>query len=141
MIKRKILLIDDDPDDRVFFTDALHEINNEIKCNVAENGEEALKLLSSPPLPDLIFLDLNMPVMNGLSCLFALKKDEKLKSIPVIIYTTTSDPETVNETKSRGAVAFLKKPNDYLQFIKKLKTILEMNSYGDLKTAYTEYIL
>lgn len=113
MIKEPvIMMIDDDDDDRKMFFDAAKEVSETIQCITAEDGEQALKLLSSPlsELPDYIFLDLNMPRLNGKQCLAAMKKIERLENIPVIIFTTTRREEDVEETKRLGAVHFLTKP-------------------------------
>jgi len=121
----KVLLVDDDADDQLFFCDALLEINSNIRCELANNGQEALSLLASPPYPKLIFLDLNMPVMNGFDCLAELRKKENLSQIPVIIFTTTSDHHAIRRTYDLGANAFFKKPNEYSTFLTKLRNILE----------------
>src|SRR6185369_504496 len=90
----KVLLVDDDDDDQVMFLDALGEISNDVECITMNNGVEAIKSLKIlRPLPSIIFLDLNMPLMNGFECLKHLKKDEQYKKIPVVIFTTSNSPE------------------------------------------------
>src|SRR6186713_1099195 len=108
-------LADDDEDDRMLFSEALMEINPSIKCIMAKNGEEALFLLSNGlfELPDYIFLDLNMPVMNGLKCLAEIKKSAQLKNIPVVVYSTSSKKEYEEESKKLGAMNFFIKPPDF----------------------------
>jgi CheY-like chemotaxis protein len=88
MTTHKILMIvDDDKDDRFFFCSAIRKNNPSYECIEAENGADALKQLrTTKQLPDFIFLDLNMPKMDGRECLKELKKDETLKKIPVIIW-------------------------------------------------------
>ena len=107
-----ILMVDDDEDDRRLFFEAAHEVSNSIRCLSAEDGEKALQLLhpGESPLPDYIFLDLNMPRINGKQCLEEIKKTQNLLHIPVIIFTTTRREEDVEETKRLGAVEFLTKP-------------------------------
>lgn len=123
-MKQKILLVDDDSDDQLFFVDALSEIDPNVYCEVKENGAEALTRLEKEPLPDIIFLDLNMPVMNGFDCLAALRQREDLGHIPVIIYSTTSDHSTVKKTHDLGANAFFRKPNDFHSMRAKLEDLL-----------------
>ncbi len=107
-----ILMVDDDEDDRRLFFEAAREVSDSIRCLSAEDGEKALHLLQSgqSPLPDYIFLDLNMPRLNGKQCLEEIKKTQALLHIPVIIFTTTRRDEDVEETKRLGAVEFLTKP-------------------------------
>lgn len=131
MNTKKILLVDDDSDDQVFFMEALAEVDDSVECLIANNGKEALDLLGELESPDLVLLDLNMPVMNGIDCLVEMRKDENLKSIPVVIFTTASDPETIRRTYDLGANAFFKKPNDFQTMRNKLETLLKDK---DLKT-------
>ena len=108
------LIVDDDADDRMLFIEAVKEIDKTIECKIARNGEQALKLLSNIeyPLPDFIFLDIRMPRLNGKKCLFEIKKDERLKNIPVIIYTTLKGVEESNELRDMGAFHFISKPRN-----------------------------
>lgn len=113
------MVVDDDSDDCEIFCDAVSELDLPTECLVANNGEDALKKLRSgmERLPDFLFLDLNMPRMDGRTCLAELKKDVKLKKIPVIIYSTSSYQKDIDETYELGAIYFLTKPSDF----KKLK--------------------
>lgn len=108
-------LADDDEDDRMLFQEALIEVNPAIRCITVKNGKEALEVLQNQivVLPDYIFLDLNMPMMNGLKCLEALKKIDILKNIPVVIYSTSSDIDSVQESKKLGAIDFFVKPSNF----------------------------
>jgi len=109
-----ILIVDDDADDRKLFIDAIKEVDANIKCSTAVDGKQALELLKSnyASLPDFIFLDLRMPRFSGKKCLLQIKSDEQLKSIPVIIYTTSKDLEESKELRELGAVHFISKPSD-----------------------------
>jgi len=127
-IHKKILLVDDDADDQLFFVDAVKEIEPEIDCDLANNGVEALEQLEKkPPPPSLIFLDLNMPLMNGFECLAELKKAEEFKEIPVIIFTTSNQAKDKERTISMGAKMYLTKPPDFNSLKEKLQDILETN--------------
>src|SRR5688572_19543239 len=108
------LIVDDDPDDRMLFIEAVGEVDKTIECKIARNGEQALKLLRNNeyPLPDFIFLDIRMPRLNGKKCLFEIKKDERLKNIPVIIYTTSKAVEESQELRAMGAFHFISKPRN-----------------------------
>ena len=126
MAIRKIIIVDDDADDRAFFCDAVSEVDSDIKCIGLNDGEEAIRFLEENPdeIPDYIFLDLNMPRMNGKQCLKRIKSNKNLSSIPIIIYTTTKSKEDVIETKSLGANYFLTKPNKYSELKLAIRDIL-----------------
>jgi CheY-like chemotaxis protein len=105
-----LMIVDDDIDDRFFFRNAIRKYNPSYKCIEAENGDDALKKLrKAEALPDFIFLDLNMPKMDGRECLIELKKDERLKEIPVIIYSSSENIVDKEMTAALGADYFLTK--------------------------------
>lgn len=107
------MIVDDDEDDRFFFRSAIRKNNPSFECIEAKNGDDALKQLGKTKnLPDFIFLDLNMPKMDGRQCLIELKKDKTLKEIPVIIYSTSEYNVDINLTKELGADYFLTKLSD-----------------------------
>jgi CheY-like chemotaxis protein len=112
MTQKIFMIVDDDPDDREFFTDAVNMVFADSSCLMAVNGEDALRKLQHEisPLPDYIFLDLNMPRMDGRSCLSAMKRNSHLKNIPVIMFSTTSDPDEIEEAFKLGATHFVVKP-------------------------------
>jgi CheY-like chemotaxis protein len=98
-----ILCIDDDPDDTDFFCDAIKVVNPQAKCVTANDGLSALKVLRSEILPDVIFLDINMPRMSGREVLMQIKKSYKLSQIPIVIYSTTILPRDVDNFRKLGA--------------------------------------
>lgn len=110
-----LMLIDDDEDDREFFLQVMFDILPDMVCETASNGKIALdKLKASPKRPDLIFLDLNMPLMNGRQFLAEIRNHHQLNDIPVVILSTSGDAQTIHETKNLGARHFITKP-DLLQ--------------------------
>lgn len=125
---KNIFLTEDDSDDREFFTEALNEIDPEINCHFAQNGKETLtKLRETNLLPDVLFLDLNMPLMNGLECLSKIKNDKRLSQLPVVIFTTSQNPDDVQATHQLGANVFLNKPANIRDLVLKLKRILTLD--------------
>ncbi len=128
MKHRNILLVDDDEDDQVLFVDALNQIDNTFNCLIANNGLEALASLHTKrPTPDIIFLDLNMPKMNGYECLAEIRKQAQFKHIPVAIYTTSKVEEERDFPMLREAQYFFRKPNDFIEFTNELSKILQAN--------------
>lgn len=105
-------LIDDDVDEHELFEIALEEVDANIQLITATNGRKALKMLEEGDIdPDYIFLDLNMPIMDGREFLSKIKTDQSLYHIPVIIFSTSSDPKHIHETKELGAIHFITKPS------------------------------
>jgi CheY-like chemotaxis protein len=122
---RNILLVDDDNDDHEIFAAALNEMKSAIKFQGINNAIAALDMLiKNEIVPDAIFLDLNMPVMNGLNFLELVKKKEKLKNIPVIVYSTSSNSLARNSAKLLGAYDFITKPDKFEDLVLILKRIL-----------------
>ena len=109
-----IFLADDDPDDRALFIDAVHEVDGDIKCLTASDGQQAMNFLtdSRNTVPDYIFLDLRMPRKGGRKCLEEIREDSRLKHIPVIIYTTSDDVEDSKDLTHHGATHFISKPTN-----------------------------
>ena len=125
MLKQNILLIDDDEDDHEIFVTATREISQDIQCSSLFDASEALSKLKNKQInPDLIFLDLNMPVMTGQQFLSAIKSDDELKGIPVIIFSTSSERRTIEQVKKLGAYDFITKPGLYDELVTILKPIL-----------------
>lgn len=111
--KLSLFIVDDDPDDRRLFIDAVREINPEIECISASDGLQALELLrAATTLPDMIFLDLRMPRFSGKKCLAEMKLDLRFKNIPVVIFTTSREVQESKELKEMGAVYFISKPSE-----------------------------
>lgn len=107
-------LIDDDIDDQEIFLSVLEDIAPSIRCYTATNGQEAISKLSSEEIkPDLIFLDLNMPLMNGKQFLKACNLLDGCRHIPVIVLTTSSDKNSIEETMQLGARDYITKPDKF----------------------------
>ncbi|GAA0878831.1 response regulator [Algoriphagus jejuensis] len=113
--KFNILLADDDPDDRMFFQDALDELSIQATLSEVTNGSDLMKFLENNlnKLPDVLFLDLNMPSKSGMECLSEIKKHEKLSQIPVLIYSTSANPEVVEILYNMGALYYIRKEGDF----------------------------
>jgi CheY-like chemotaxis protein len=111
---QRVMMIDDDEDDRDLFLTIVRKQHPDLSLSTAINGEDAMrKLRNANSPPDLIFLDLNMPLMNGRQFIEAIKQDAKLQQIPIVILSTSSDSATISEMKLLGAVDFITKPDKY----------------------------
>lgn len=122
----KIVLIDDDRDDGQIFKEVLAEIDSGIEFIHYEDPRQGLDNLLNTPngLPRMIFLDINMPIINGWQCLKEFKNDEHLKNTPVIIYTTSSQQREKDIARDLGASAFITKPDDYFELKKLLHSMV-----------------
>lgn len=121
---RNVLLVDDDVDDQEIFLMALETVATAVTCSIAGSGHEALKKLTEQQVqPDVIFMDLNMPLMSGEQVLIELKQHHHLQQIPVIIFSTSANPVTIQQTKNLGAHDFITKPNTFNELTSLLETI------------------
>ncbi len=122
-----ILLADDDKDDCLLFSEALGELypHDEIQLSILHNGEELMQLLNQPELklPDVLFLDLNMPLKNGFACLKEIRSKEHLQQLPVLIFTTAHDPDSIGLVYRDAAHYFIRKPNDFTA----LKNVVQLS--------------
>lgn len=126
---KTIVLADDDADDCILFEDALREVCSDSHLTTASDGVKLMAFLDEtvPPPPDVIFLDLNMPRKNGFECLDEIKKTPKLKDIPVIIFSTTVQPEAINKTYQKGAHHYVCKPGDFGLLKQAIRMVLSID--------------
>jgi CheY-like chemotaxis protein len=137
MIERKTLfIIDDDEDDQLFLHEAMNDLNIPIDCYYANNGEAALRQLKEEgiPVPDFIFLDLNMPKLNGKECLVEIKKLPKYLKVPIIIYSTSSHQKDKQEIMQLGADYFLTKPTRISELCTHLLDIFSTDWKNSVRT-------
>lgn len=128
MNKKVLFIVDDDEDDISLFVEAINEIEKSATCFKAMDGEDALERLDNLDLlPDIIFLDLNMPKMNGREVLQNLKETERYKNIPVVIYSTSSDDWDKKDAYQLGASDFLTKPESFTQLCITLSRTIREN--------------
>jgi CheY-like chemotaxis protein len=121
------LLADDDSDDRFFFDLALKEQSILVRLSTAEDGEQLMNFLlkSKEKLPDIIFLDLNMPRKNGSECLSEIMLDKKLRHIPVIVYSTSLHEDIADTLYKTGAYYYIRK-TDFTELQKILAQVLSL---------------
>lgn len=118
-----ILLADDDKSDRLLFTEAFAELKIKTRVSSVKNGIELMEQLNKDNvrIPDLLFIDLNMPRKNGLECLKEIRNSKKFKEVFVVIYSTSDHKRDMEETFLNGANVYITKPNNF----DKLKQVLE----------------
>jgi len=125
----RILLVDDDKDDCNFFQEALKETGLNATVRVINESTSILDKLSdgSGSLPNLIFLDLNMPKKAGLECLIEIRRIPLLKDIAIVIYSTTSSDRHIEDSFINGANVYLQKPGDFTSLKKVLAEVITIN--------------
>jgi len=123
---RKCLIIDDDEDDQEIFKMCLRTVNKDINCVGVFNGQEAIDMLkaSDEYVPQHIFLDVNMPKMNGIECLRILRHIPELKNTKIFMYSTTSEKSVLEESMKLGAEKYIVKPAKTSELKKILSEIL-----------------
>ena len=121
-----ILLADDEEDDRLLFVDALKELKIKTIIQTVNDGVELMEYLNNPDnkLPQLIFLDLNMPRKNGLECLKEIKANDKLKDIAIAIFSTSMSENDIEQTLMNGANVYINKPNSFGELKQALKKVV-----------------
>ena len=142
-MKPSIFLADDDDDDCVLFQDALNEVAHDHELVIAYDGQELLEVLEArvPPEPRIIFIDLNMPRKNGIECLQEIKRVDKLKGIPIIILSTSSQAESVEAAYTYGADRYVTKPGTYAMLKKTIVTVLAIDWNDARPTSFDEFLL
>ena len=130
----KVVLADDDRDDQEIFEDALNEASIPAELKTVDNGQELIDHLKDPsePNPDIIFLDINMPVKSGKEVLAEIKADETLKDIPTVVISTSDHPKDIDDSFKAGANLFVRKPFSFSSLIIILKKIFMLKWAGEL---------
>ena len=133
-VAKFFLIIDDDRYHLELFYEALLEVSPDCKCATAPNGRQAIMAPRNGEieLPTLIFLDINMPLMNGWQCLSILKTTEAYKNIPVIMYSTSSYRNDFAKAHLEGALCFFTKPSNFKELKNSLATVAHHMINGSL---------
>ena len=124
-----IILADDDEDDRLFFTDAFDELKITTRVKTFNDGVYLMDYLNTEAatLPNVLFLDLNMPRKSGMECLKEIKQNTKFKDIAIAIYSTSASEEDIEKTFVLGANIYIKKPSDFKTLKKVLSEVVTLN--------------
>ena len=132
----RVLLSDDDADDRLIFKEILYEMDKDITVDMMNDGKQLMDFLSNKNnlFPHIIFLDLNMPNMNGIECLKEIRSHEEYNNISIAIYSTSTSKKDIDDTFSHGANIYITKPAAYSELKKVLKKSLsavQLDRYSD----------
>ncbi|RAV99030.1 response regulator [Pseudochryseolinea flava] len=119
-----VLYVDDDADDLQLFNEAVKEVDPAIIFIAASSAEEALNFLHGELLPDQIFMDINMPVMNGIECLTRIRSTERIKHVPVVMLSTSQNVSDIEQSNALQA-DFISKPNSFRNLVAELTTRLK----------------
>jgi CheY-like chemotaxis protein len=138
-----ILLADDDTDDCLFFKEAVGELQEPVNFTAVHDGEQLMQLLMNEAniLPDILFLDLNMPRKNGLECLTEIKQNKKLKELPVVIFSTSSSHDNMSILFKTGADVYIRKPGNLAQLVQVINHALPMATEKMFSNGRLKYIL
>jgi CheY-like chemotaxis protein len=121
-----ILLVEDDEDDQRFFNLCLTRLKREVMCIVANDGIEAIeKLASMETLPNVIFLDINMPRMDGFECLRRIRESDNLKQLPIVMFSTAHKDFAEKKSLELGANRFIQKPTSLGEFCNVIREMLD----------------
>jgi len=139
---RHVLLADDDDDDKLLFVDVLKELGIAAKLSSANNGEVLMRTLAEGTPPDLLFLDLNMPLKNGFECLEEIRTTKRLDNMPIIIFSTSAQPSAIDQVFAGGAQLYVRKPNDFTQLKRVIEHIFSIRwGQKEFQRAREEFVL
>ena len=138
-----ILLADDDTDDCQFFKDAVTVFIPAANFTAVHDGDELMQLLGNETnkMPDMLFLDLNMPRKNGFECLTAIKQHKKLKTLPVAIFSTSKIQDEVTAVFKTGADVYIRKPRSFEQLVKVIRHALHIGTENIVANGKLKYVL
>jgi len=140
----KVTLAEDDKDDQELFQEAVEKTGTDVDLTVVNNGQELIDDLKNAGKenPDIIFLDINMPVKDGKQTLREIREDDDLKDIPAVMLSTSDHPKDIHESLEAGADLYVKKPNSFNSFIHILKKIFSFGWAGRmLRSAWKSFFI
>lgn len=138
-----ILLADDDLDDCRFFKEALEALPLTTKLTTVNDGEELMTYLleNTDHLPHVLFLDINMPRKNGFECLSEIKHHDKLKDLPVVMFSTSNAQDKINILFNTGADVYIRKPSNFAQLVQVIHHALPLAAENIFSNGKLKYIL
>ncbi len=143
-LKYNLLLADDDEDDCTFFKEALDELLLSVSLVTVNDGVQLMDFLLDHPsdnLPDMLFLDLNMPRKSGFDCLLEIKGIDKLRHLPIIIFSTSLDMNIVDLMYEKGATYYIQKPGEFSKLKKVIANALTISAENNFKQPVRDYFI
>lgn len=139
----QILLGEDDPDDSSIFLQAIDDSNISSCVNVADNGNKLVNQLKTDKehIPDIIFLDINMPLKNGLECLQVIRSKDTFKKVPVIIYSTSKNIEEIESCYEKGANYYVVKPFSYKAIVNMISDLCNRDWEIDVMDSFKNFVV
>lgn len=138
-----ILLADDDKDDCLFFSDVLSDLPAETTLTIVKDGEQLMSQLANniENLPEVLFLDLNMPRKNGYECLIEIKSHSLFKKIPVVVFSTSYDEEKANQLYEDGAHYYICKPTNFRDLQSAIQSALQLIQKSDARPTKQDFLI
>ena len=138
-----ILLADDDIDDCQFFKEALEALPLTTQLKTVHDGEQLMNYLeeNAEHLPHVLFLDINMPRKNGFECLSEIKHNDKLKDLPVVMFSTSNPKDSIEILFKTGADVYIRKPSNFSQLVQVIHHALPMAAENIFSNGKLKYIL
>lgn len=139
----RIFLADDDDDDCMLFAEALNDLNINSELVVSKDGMHLMQTFDDnvPPIPVVLFLDINMPKKNGLECLKEIRQSDKLKNIPVVMFSTSMERAHIDRAHDYGANYYLRKPAKFEDLQNAIKKVLSMQILTETPTPKEQFLL
>ncbi|MDQ3550255.1 MAG: response regulator [Bacteroidota bacterium] len=135
-----IWLADDDSDDCELFQDVLKQILPSATITIIPDGDQLMKLLTTNNKPDILFLDINMPGIDGLNCLVNIRSERHFSKLPIVIFSSSTQPKHVDASYGYGANLFYSKPSSLNNLIAGLGNIFKMNWHDPYTITSEHYI-
>lgn len=136
-----MLLADDDADEFYLFNEAIEHSGLDVRLSHVDSAGDLFSTLEKEQLPDLLFLDINMPYKDGLECLTEIKADGKLHKMPVIIYSTSKNRKSISSAYDNGADYFLVKPNNFDDMVKALTHVFAIDWQHYMRGSQQDFVL
>lgn len=141
MAQLHILLADDDTDEMYLFNEALEHAQLDIRLSKAHDGNQLLQFLSNRPLPDIVFMDINMPYKDGVEALTEIRSRPEFDELPLVIYSTTKSWSSIDACYAKGANLFIIKPNNFDGMVKVLKQVCTIDWKNRHSTAKDNFVI
>lgn len=141
MPELNVLLVDDDSEESYLFNEALEHAHLDIHLSRANDGNDLMAYLLNKPTPDMVFMDINMPYKDGLEALTEIRSIPKFKDLPLIIYSTTKNEDSINACYKKGANLFVIKPNDFDEMVQVVKKICTFDWKNYTKPSREDFVI